>query len=177
MLFATGCIVADPPQYEEPRRTAPLLDLSRAQPSPFWIIVVDRRDNLTSNDVVDFKVPFRSDDQGESVFSSIHIDYKSKSSDSSALPNTTEAPSTFDDVSRAIERRLGAADLRGSPGCHQLTLLAAHQSSWDNSAQQPFPDAPADDIAVATWWLHLDPEPGADPYTLPDCPNQTEVEQ
>ena len=41
---------------------------------------------------------------------------------------------------------------------------------------QPKADAPKDDIAIATWWMNLDPKP-SDPYTLPNCPNQSEVDK
>ena len=75
MLSSTGCIVADPPQYEEPKRTPPILDLNHAEPSPFWVIVIDRNDNLEP-DALNVTVPFRSDDQGEKVWFALHVDFK-----------------------------------------------------------------------------------------------------
>ena len=172
MLGLNGCIIADPPQYEEPRRTPPILDLNNAVPSPYWLIVVDRKDNNPA-DKIHVKVPIRSDDQGEKLWFALHVDFKGENH----VLNTDLplAASTFDDTNRFIDFEY---DVDGSvqKGCHQLTLIVAHDSSWDYMRQQPLPSAPKDDIAVANWWMNVDP-PASDPYTLPDCPNQSEVDK
>jgi hypothetical protein len=172
MLSLSGCIVADPPQYQEPRRTPAILDLSNALPSPFWLVIVDRKDNLEPDKVV-FYVPFHSDDQGERVFFNLHVDYKGR--DIPLAPQNPLPPATIDVDKRAISTEW-TVDGSIPAGCHQITLLVAHESSWEYNTQQPKPEAPKEDIAIATWWMNLDPE-RADPYTLPGCPSQSEVEQ
>jgi hypothetical protein len=173
MLASTGCIVADPPQYEEPKRTPPILDLNHAEPSPFWVIIIDRNDNLEP-DALNVTVPFRSDDQGEEVWFALHVDFKG---DDIPLWNLPSSPSTIDDTTRVISKSQPVdAHINIDAGCHQLTLIGAHASSWDFSLYQPKADAPKDDIAIATWWLNMDPKP-ADPYTLSNCPNQSEVDK
>jgi len=170
MLSLTGCLVADPPQYEEPRRTPPILDLNHAEPSPYWIVIVEKKqgDDLT------IKVPVRSDDQGERLLFAVHVDYKGKNTtlSSSSLP-----PSTLDAGPRNISRGVDL-DERVTLGCHQLSLLVAHDSPWELGTGQPLPDAPPEDLAIATWWLNVvDPKVVSDLYTLPNCPSQSEVQQ
>jgi hypothetical protein len=173
MVVFTGCIVADPPEYQEPKRTPPILDLNNAEPSPYWVVVVDREDNLQPDNLV-IKVPLRSDDQGERVWFGLHVDYKSD--DHPVAFQNPVPPSTIDDTSRSIGTTWAIDPSFPSSGCHQLTLLVAHESSWEYSKQLPKIDAPKDDIAIATWWLNLDPA-GSDPFTLPRCPSQSEVQQ
>lgn len=172
MFASTGCIVADPPQYEEPKRTPPFLDLSRAEPSPYWLVVIDRNDPLGAHSVK-ITIPIRSDDQGERVWFGVHVDFKTDNG--VVLGSQPMAPSTFD-----VTRTFSSPDFQLNglilQGCHQLTLVVAHESSWDYTHQQPKLDAPKDDIAVATWWMNVDPPP-TDPFTLTRCPNQSEVQK
>lgn len=176
LTLFTGCIVADPPQYEEPKRTPPILSLSRAEPSPFWLVIVDRANSsVPGSDQLLVNVPVRSDDQGERIWYSLYVDYKAATRHL-LIGNQFEPPSTIDDENRFLEAKL-TIDGQVLAGCHQLTLVAAHESSWDLTTQQPFLDAPKEDIAIATWWMNVDPEMNSDPYTLRSCPNQSEVEK
>jgi hypothetical protein len=174
LLVFTGCIVADPPQYEEPKRTPPILGLSRAEPSPFWLVIIDRESNVQGNDQLLVTVPVRSDDQGERIWYSLYVDYKAQRPILLA-GNQFEPPSTMDDENRFLEAKLSIG-AQVPAGCHQLTLVAAHESSWESTTYQPSLDAPKEDIAIATWWMNVDPE-NSDPYTLPSCPNQSEVDK
>jgi hypothetical protein len=169
MLSLSGCIVADPPQYEEPKRTPPILDLDHAEPSPYWIVVVEKKDGA---DLL-VKVPLRSDDQGEKLWFAAHVDYKGNDVLLVSLPIP---PSTLDRPPREISASLDF-DGRVMPGCHQLTLLVAHESSWDFVKGQPLPEAPDDDLAVATWRMNVSPNPTDDPFTLENCPSQSEVQK
>lgn len=171
MFTTTGCIVADPPQYEEPKRTPPILDLNHAEPSPFWLVIIDR--DLGDAGKLSVSVPFRSDDQGETVWFALHVDFKSDHD--IVLWDLPRTPSTIEDTTRSIANTK-PVDAFILAGCHQLTLVGAHQSSWDFERKQPAVDAPQDDIAIATWWMNLDPKP-TDPYSLPNCPNQSEIEK
>lgn len=169
MCSLSGCIVADPPEYQEPQRTPPILDLNHAEPSPYWVVVVERK---SGNDL-SIKVPLRSDDQGERLLFAIHVDYKAGGF---MLLSSSMPPSTLDGPPREISKSFDLNDPRVMPGCHQLTLLVAHDSSWDIQGGQPLPDAPPEDLAIATWWLNVDPPVDSDPFTLKACPRQSEVE-
>jgi hypothetical protein len=170
MLSLTGCLIADPPQYEEPRRTPPFLDLDHAEPSPYWPVIVEKKPSVD----LQLKVLVRSDDQGEQLWFGLHVDYKANSH--IFLKSLPIAPSTLDQPPRVISVGVDI-DERFSPGCHQLTLLVAHHSSWDLDRGQPYPEAPDDDLAIATWWMNVDPNVADDPFSLLNCPNQSEVQQ
>ena len=84
-------------------------------------------------------------------------------------------PSTFDDVQRVIGFRWWVD--RVTDGCHQLTLLVAHESSWDGELDRPRSDVGAGDIAMAVWWVNVNAPPG-DQTTLRNCPTRgNEVER
>ncbi|MFZ5896772.1 MAG: hypothetical protein ACOY0T_37290 [Myxococcota bacterium] len=169
MAFLSGCIVADPPQYRDPERTPPILNLAHATPPMNSVIVIDRTDTLIVNDKVMVEVPMRSDDLGEQLYAVLHLDY---TFDSSEVLDVQRVPAgTLSDPERTIRVQ---RDLITDPGCHTLTLLVAHESSFDN-AFLLLPEA-QNDTAVATWWMNIIEVPGQDPYTLVDCPNLTEVQ-
>lgn len=156
--------------YEEPKRTPPFLDLVAATPSPSQLIIRYRN----GNSLIRFDVPFRSEDNEEDLFYALYVDYGFRDrriAEQGRLP-----PGTFDDTDRAIRFDWDPAPTLTEPGCYQLTLLLAHTSSWgDFRAQQPDPLASIGDIAMATWWLGLDPSPAA-PETLVGCPNTSEIQ-
>jgi hypothetical protein len=176
MALLTSCIVADPPQYEEPKQTPPILDLAGARPYLGDVIVIDRTDNEDANDKVELKVPVRSDDQGDPLNASLWLDY-------SFFPSiyigvfTKIPPSTLDDQTRTINMvwSLGEAP-PWKAGCHPLTMLVSHESNWDNDHSRPDLVKAENDLAIATWWVNLDPEPGA-AFTLKNCPSKTEIER
>lgn len=171
LIATTGCIVAPPPEYEEPQRTPPILDLYSAKPFPGAAISIDRQDGATINDRVEFRVPLRSDDQGEWLLWVLYVD---RTFNELPVFRADVPPSTLDDKDRYVEATW-KADATYSKGCHTLSIVIAHQSSWnrDNLVWPELLDA--SDAAVGTWWVNLDPGLG-DPYTLVRCPNRGEVD-
>lgn len=168
MLSLAGCLVADPPLYEEPPPTPPVFDLTRASPIPGQVVVINR----TGSDATDsftVTVPFRSDDNGEPIFAGLHLDYFSERADFAQAQRRFPA-STFDDTSRQIVLTWDFENGPDpSPGCHTVTLLACHENNWDEGQFRPHIVNALDDTATATWWLNVDP-PEDDPYTLRNCP-------
>lgn len=173
MVLLPGCIVADPPQYEDPGRTPPFLNLALATPRVVDVQVINRSDNNFANDGFTVSVPVRSDDQGEELLAFVHLDY-SYVLKSEVLGKNKLKASTLSDLSRKIDVPLTIP--AGLSGCHQATLIVAHESSWDFPTDLPYPTA-KDDTAIATWWLNVITDPNADPYTLTDCPNRNEVQR
>lgn len=173
---AGGCIVADPPQYEEPARTPPILDLANAQPFLFDVILFDRNDNQQANDEIHFHVPVRSDDQGDELIAALWVDYGYAGQFFTDVWRFIP-DSTFDDLSRSIDMDYRVADRPPArSGCHQLTIFVAHESNFNQEIFLPDFAKAAGDIAFATWWMNLDPDP-ADPYTLEQCPNRAEFQR
>lgn len=170
-VLASGCLVADPPEYREPPRTPPILDLVAAKPLIGEILVADRR---TGDASINFVVPVRSEDNGEALWWAFHFDYGFPGSTVIGLQNRVQ-PSTFDDVTRAIEFEwhIGSAH---PAGCHPITLLVSHESTWNLNEARPHVIDAQYDTAMATWWLNLDP-PADARDTLIDCPTRSEIEQ
>jgi hypothetical protein len=166
-----GCLVSDPPQYEEPGITPPFLDLVAATPLPGRIIARE----FQNGDAVPFDVPFRSEDNGESLRFAMYRNFSfaaGLSPDQIIIHPRTLPPGTFDETDRAIRFD---AEIKASAGCHQLTLLVAHTSSWDETIVRPHPLRSIGDTAMATWWLNYY-LPGQDPSQLVDCPTLSGIE-
>lgn len=170
MPFLSGCIVADPPQYEDPGRTPPILNLVRATPRIVEPYLQDRSDPSTK-ETMPLEVPVRSEDQGQDLIFAIHVDYTYPAS--RWLTGGSLPASTLSDTSRKITLYV---PLQGILGCHPLTLLVAHEKQWDLGVNAPKPGG-EDDTALATWWVNALPSSGGDAYTLADCPNRNEVEK
>jgi hypothetical protein len=173
MLFASGCIVADPPLYEEPPPTPPVFDLNRAEPNVSQVVVLDR--SVSRVTLREFRVPFRSDDKGQRVRAALHIDWGATEARESFVVNTDVSPSTFDDTSRELLLPLRQNDVGFlTPGCHTLTIIAAHDDNWDKLENRPIPAQAEDDTAMVTWWANVVDRPEIDPYTLINCPRALE---
>ena len=166
----SACLVADPPQYEEPERTPPFLDLVAATPALNQVIVRD----LNVSSTIQFDIPLRSEDNGDPIFYALHGDYKFDDN-AAHLSQGEVSPSTFDDTSRSVSFSWTFNGF-DRDGCHLLTLLVAHRSSWDYAKSRPKPIEGIGDTAMATWWFNQNPEPDA-PNSLQDCPTASEIER
>jgi hypothetical protein len=165
-----ACLVADPPQYDEPQRTPPFLDLVAAIPSPNRVIV--RHRNI--NPLINFDVPVRSEDNGDPLVYALHRNYTFETA-SIALAWNEFPPGAFDEAGRSIQFPWTIKEEVGD-GCHQLTLLVAHRSNWNLNQYRPDAIRGIGDTAMATWWLNVDPR-ADDPNSLFDCPNASEIQQ
>ena len=161
-LSSSGCLVANAPDYGGPQQTPPRIESTTIQPSPLALITVT--ENMADTPFT-FKV--YSEDAGEELIVAFFPDYGlvenlDRLDDQPFPPSTLDKPRT---VSIPLDLDLEYPD----DGCHQLTLLVMHESSWDPKKDRPFPDARTEDIASVTWWLNVRPDP-ANPATLPSCP-------
>lgn len=169
-LGTPGCIVPEPPTYDPPSPTAPVLDTFGANPTNLYPT------SLPGDRVPGFQltVPFRSEDSGEEVWAGLYIDW---GTNPSPLPNNYRRyePSTYDDDKRRID-----ITIRGSlsPGCHTVSLFVTHMSNTlvDKSGELYLnEDAAEGDLGVATWFFNVDP-PATDPTTLSRCPARPTVQ-
>jgi hypothetical protein len=159
----SGCIVAEPPDYQSAAKTRPMLDLSMADPPVTEVVSVDTTAPRT---VVPFNLPVRSEDAGDDLLSVFYLSFGQ--ADQSAEFGISEEPaSTFDDTGRVIARDWDYGGLE--PGCYQLTMVVTHKSNFDLEAWSPTDSA---DVAIATWWVNVDDDP-AQPNLLSQCPSQT----
>lgn len=153
--LATGCLAA-PPTYEERRQIPPAIVKSLVVPSLDAIVEV------LDGDGVEFKAPFHSEDLGERLQGRFHIDFKPGERLGASRYTSIVAPSTLDDDTRAFEGRIEADDL-GTPGCHSVTLIAAHESQFASNNE---PDESK--VDRITWWVHFPGESGRE-VLLIDC--------
>jgi hypothetical protein len=156
---SSGCLLSDPPEYENQQRIPPVLDVVNADPSPAQILT------LQGDDTESVSVPFRSEDDGVNPYAVLVLDYTVP--ERRTQPGWTIAPpSTFDDTTREF----GIAwTVPRRPGCHLITLLATH---LDNRGDDNLPEDP-ERMSVVIWWaiIAVDGEPTS--TTLEDCPSNT----
>ncbi len=157
MLLATSCIVADPPEYQPPVRTRPALDVYQATPTTSRVLLVNK------NDVVKISVPLRSEDNGEELTGVFLVD-------SGLLQNVqTIAASTYANDQRAVTLDWTVPELP-KHGCHLLSLIVAHKSSFKTNPNYVLDTNFANgDAAIINWWMNVDVDPSM-ASTLENCP-------
>ncbi|MET0791101.1 MAG: hypothetical protein ABW061_06225 [Polyangiaceae bacterium] len=160
LLVTQGCVVADPPEYQEPVQTLPLLEVYKAVPSTTDIVVWS-----TGSPAVNFSIPVRSEDAGEPLAAYTFTDYGT--SQERFYNGQNVAASTYDQKSRNIVISWTPGV---SPGCHIFTLVVAHRSSFQSAdAVHLDPAKAGDDAALVSWWANINPTDN-DVNTLKDCP-------
>jgi hypothetical protein len=152
----TGCLVSDPPEYEPPEQTVPVLDAMTAQPPPTQF------HSWSSGDSVSFSVQFRSEDRGERVDAVLFANYGLD--DQAFLGGQELSPGTFDEL-RTISIDLWVPD--GLYGCTQLSLVVTHESNFEPFTRRINRD---EDVAIITWWADFNDSGDS----LRDCPRGTD---
>jgi len=159
-LGSSGCIVADPPDYGEPQLTLPNIIGYSVDPPIFFPIRV-----TTPGDPTNFSMQIQSEDAGERLYIALFVDYGS--SQQYFLDDLSHPATSFDKVKPiSFDQEFN----RVSDGCHTLTMLVMHDSSWNNNANSPDPARFRDDIAVLTWTLYVN----VDENEPPACPKPSQ---
>jgi len=170
MTAIGSCVVADPPTYTDPTQTAPELRGAQATPKIFQVVTIQ----LPQVGFPTFTVPMRSEDNGEQLFANFFLDYGSTRR--VFLHGQPVSPGTLSDPSdRSISFSWQAIDPTRDAGCHTITALVAHQSSFTSDLQIP-DTAHASDVALLTWWVNVVPDPtSAAAVNIAECPSQQPV--
>jgi hypothetical protein len=156
LMSVQGCIVADPPVFEQPEKTPPVLDLAAADPPIFEVLQKAPASHVPIN------VPFRSEDAGVRLQAVLFLNYKTP--DEAPQPGLRNLdPGTFGEE-RAIKMEWDVPSVTASE-CDQLTLQVTH---FDNLDEQNEP-IDKSDVGLATWWVEIQVE-GSEPAPLKDCP-------
>ncbi|MDQ2645982.1 MAG: hypothetical protein M3020_19360 [Myxococcota bacterium] len=167
--LASGCLVADPPQYEEPATTPVFLDVAAAIPIVGRVIV-----ETDLPVTIDFDIPIRSEDNGDEVAFGLLQDFGFPERTKEVFCyRATVAPGTFDETDRAVRFRAQASE--ATEGCYQLTLLVSHENNWDGLRCRPDLIKGVGDTSMITWWLNVVP-PGRNPNDLLNCPSPSEIQ-
>ncbi|MEZ4220142.1 MAG: hypothetical protein R3B13_04365 [Polyangiaceae bacterium] len=153
----TSCVVSDPPQYESPAQTPPLLVLLDALPLVNSVIRVN------SGTRVDINVPVRSEDRaGDELIARLYVDYD-LDTEAVQAPLVFLPPGTYDQE-RNVQMTWQVPPLQ--PGCRQLMLVVTHRSNLSDSSR-PLSNQ---DTAVAVWWLNINDD--NDENLVSGCPSQ-----
>jgi hypothetical protein len=161
-----GCLVAEPPELEDPGQTRPYLLIRDIQPSPAKVEPLVLPELAPKQRLLEFNVPVQSEDR-EPLWAFLHIDLFT------GTPNTfidfaSLSPSTFAAGTRSMAFDWTADE--SDVGCHRLTAVFGHQSSFDPGTQLIRLEANADSETVS--WL-VNVIDGDDTTALADCPSQT----
>jgi hypothetical protein len=142
LMSVQGCIVADPPVFEQPERTPPFLDLAAANPSIFEIL------RQGPSDLVLINVPVRSEDAGQRLQAVLFLNYQMPTED----PQNTNYldPSTFSDRGREIKMSWTVPSVPKST-CQRLTLQVTHADNLDDQSEL----RDKSDVGLATWWVDI----------------------
>jgi hypothetical protein len=165
MLFAGSCIVADPPEYRAPGQTRPVLNTYGAVPTQTQALILDA--SAGKQPKTTFTVQVRSEDAGEPLRAVLFLDYQMKPGEQRI--NSLPVPaSTYDNVDRFIS-------FEWTPyvtGCHFVTLVVAHQSSFLKGDEiQLNPLRADDDAALVTWTVNVAVS-SSDATTIASCPTR-----
>jgi hypothetical protein len=136
------------------------LDLIKADPPIGEPLLIYRENNgALSTDSLRFSIPFRSEDR-EQVWYAYYLDYAEVGSDGYINASKVATKSSFDDTTRRIAFELPFQHFTNvTPGCHSLTLMVAHQSSFTDDDFSPAPRPDAAFISMVEWLLYI-PEVG-----------------
>lgn len=168
MTVVSSCIVADPPTYTDPTQTRPALNAYSATPQVFQVLVIQ----LPTTTAPSFTVPVRSEDNGEGLNANLIVDYGSTNAFRAA--STRVAPASFNDDTDRFITLTWAAVNQAAPGCHTVTLIVAHESTFPNDFDTLDPLLASKDAALLTWWLNLLPDSTKQQMTttVVGCPSQ-----
>jgi hypothetical protein len=154
-ILLPGCIVADPPVFEDAEKTPPFLDLAEADPPITSIVRAPEGSRLP------ISVPVWSEDAGDPLVATLWVNFGSSTLEVQG-PSTQLQASTFE------ERRNIAINWvvqpRGDNLCQQLTLVVTHLPNLENHRPRDSSDA-----AFATWWVLIEDADRAPPL-LEECP-------
>jgi hypothetical protein len=158
----SGCLLAEPPEFEPARKVAPRLNYNAADPPLTQIL------RVSSGQSVQFTLPFQSQDfasqeEPEFVLGVLVLDYRLSDS-----PNRIAGPTFLppDSLGSTREMKVSWVVGPGLSGCHQVSLLVGHLSRFDGQSNLPKPGA---EVSIAVWWANVNPSL-EQPDTLFDCP-------
>jgi len=154
-MSVQGCIVSDPPVFEQPEKTPPFLDLAAADPPIFEVL------QRPPDTHVNINVRFHSEDAGDPLQAKLFLDYLDPFPDEQRSLILT--PGTFS------EERTISIDWTtpSSPEsvCEQLTLQVTHVKNLDPATNELIDKS---DVGLAVWWVEIQGDT-ASPQ-LENCP-------
>jgi hypothetical protein len=159
-LSVSGCLIAEAPDYGEPRRTTPIIDRLSVVPQPIFQV------ELMRDEPKQFSMTIFSEDAGEDLVASYFLNYKTpRQQEGDVMVLSPRAADQPKDLTFTFTPTKDVPK-----GCHSLTLFVMHLRSYDLSTQQPIPLKSDGDVATVTWWLDVLVE---DTSQALECPTPT----
>jgi hypothetical protein len=158
-LSSTGCLIAEAPEYGAPRRTTPMIDHLSATPPPRFIVEVKPESPKFT-----FQITVRSEDAGEDLLAVPVLNYEHPERQEVLFPFEVAARAA--DQPKTVNVDIPLAELLPL-GCHTVTLLVMHTSSFQYSTGLPIKEVSDGDVASITWWVRAE-TPADGPEKL--CP-------
>lgn len=163
-LFVAPAITAcldTPPEYRAAIPVPPVIETSLVTPSTTAPVVV-------TGSSVDFKVPFRSDDEGEPLIAFFVYDYPTggNGSENRIIGVPVDAdPRPFAEQTGRVVDYPWAWENDVKDGCHSVTMILSHRSNFDLLKGY----VPTDALAAAqvSWFLGLGAQGPACAVTAP----------
>jgi hypothetical protein len=142
-LSSTGCLIAEAPDYGEPRRTTPMIDHQSVEPKPWFVVEV-----TPDSPEFTFQMTVRSEDAGEGLLAVPVLNYDVEGREEVLF--AFEAPARAADQPKTVTVKIPLAQLLPL-GCHTVTVLVMHTSSFDYTTGLPREVVSDGDVASITW--------------------------
>ncbi len=153
--LATGCLVDEPPTFEQPERTAPAMFLQEAVPT-YGQTMVLQRNQLP----VPFTIKVQSEDLGKRLLATVWVNFGLEGE--ARIDVERFGPGTFDQP-RDIQFYLETSLL--PQGCVPITIVLHHEDNVDIETLKPLD---FDLATIATWYAIVDATPSD--VSFADCP-------
>jgi hypothetical protein len=171
-LVSSSCLVAAPPDLEDPQQTRPFVYMLQVQPPTVEPIRIELPNMLSPKpSSVSFSIPFQSEDLGERVGAELHLyggnGYVGR------LTGTRVPASDFNTLRTAnLTWRVEPQRL----GCYRLVAILAHESSFNDEVTDGFVKDDLQDDSESINWLanFYDQQENAD--KLDNCPRVGDVD-
>ena len=160
---AQGCLVADPPEFEDPQQTRPFVHLTKTFPFPGDILILERRTDGGAS--VTLTLHVQSEDLGEPLTVAVHLDGGQPGGP--PFRESDFAPATFDQPRDLVLENLNLSNQ--ADGCHRLTAIVAHASRFNRTPADGFVRPGEEDWSESVRWT-VNIVGGADvPVSINDC--------
>ncbi len=154
----SSCIVEEPPDFEDPERTAPILYLDQSVPPNNTFVQVP------ADSTVKFNVVLQSEDLREPLVAIPWVNLGLENE--RGLTPHQVTPGSFSTPREAPF--VVTIDSQVPRGCVPLTIFFAHEDDVDFFGSKGALPKPGALSARATWWLLVDSAP--QDVTFADCP-------
>ena len=165
-LLANSCLIADPPDLQDPKQTRPSVHLLHVHPTlaePINVAVPDSGDPEPSK--IDFSIPFYSEDLGEEVGVQLHLYGKS-----GYIDNVMGTRVDGADLATPRVATLSWPLNRRPFGCYRVDAIIAHESSFNSKITDGFVKEERQNASEILSWLVNFHRKQEDTTMLNECP-------